>query len=121
MFSKAQITIKVNNNPIATPTPKPTATPIPTVKSKVTLFEHADYAGVNPSFGVGEYNLNALSANGFGNDMASSIKVPAELKVTLYEHDGFCGRTIIRTSNDPTLVNDGFNDSLSSMKVERLP
>ena len=66
------------------------------------------------------YNINQM---GIGNDSISSVKVPSGFRVTLYEHDinwynG--GNTLVLTSDEPNLPNRGFNDVVSSIKVERV-
>lgn len=52
--------------------------------------------------------------NKIGNDKIKSVKVPAGMKVTLYEHSGFSGQTIVLTS-DAGQVNLG----VSGVKVEQ--
>jgi hypothetical protein len=43
--------------------------------------------------------------------------VTAGYRVELYQHDGFGGLKLVKTANDPTLVDDNFNDTVSSVKV----
>lgn len=53
------------------------------------------------------------------NDQLSSLKVPNGMKVTLYEHAGFSGRS--KSFNEDTpWVGDDFNDITSSIKVEQI-
>jgi hypothetical protein len=86
--------------------------------SSVTLRQHCDYTGWTASFGVGSYNLSAIIAAGGINDDASSVRVPAGLRVTFYEHDNFTGATLVRTADDNCFVNEGWNDRISSLRVE---
>lgn len=53
------------------------------------------------------------------NKKLSSLKVPAGMKVTLYEEEGFKGRSKIFTEDTPW-VGDDFNDVTSSIKVEKI-
>jgi hypothetical protein len=84
----------------------------------VSLRQHCDYSGWTASFGIGNYNLAAINAAGGLNDDASSIRVPAGLRVTLYEHDNFTGASLVRTADDNCFVNEGWNDRVSSLRVE---
>jgi hypothetical protein len=84
----------------------------------VSLRQHCDYSGWTASFGIGNYNLAAINAAGGLNDDASSIRVPAGLRVTLYEHDNFTGASLVRTADDNCFVNEGWNDRISSLRVE---
>jgi Peptidase inhibitor family I36 len=85
---------------------------------KVELYQNTNYAGWKSSLTCGSYTLSELVAMGFTNDDASSIKVPSGYRVTLYTSDNFGGSSIVKTSNDSSLVDDGFNDVISSIKVE---
>ncbi len=68
--------------------------------SSVTLRQHCDYTGWTASFTIGSYNLAAIQARGGVNDDASSVRVPAGLRVTFYEHDNFTGATLVKTADD---------------------
>jgi hypothetical protein len=81
---------------------------------KVTVYEHANYGGRSQELSVGRYNLDQLS---IGNDIISSLKIPADLMVTAYEHADFEGKSKIFTE-DTTYVGDDFNDKISSIVVE---
>lgn len=77
---------------------------------------------------TGNYNYlvpgrHEFSAFGFGNDQLSAIKIPKGLKVTLYEHGGFQGRTLVLTQDTGAeeLIRNKFNDQASSLVVEVLP
>ncbi len=84
------------------------------MSNKVVIYEDANYQGVSKELGEGSYDVNNL---GIANDRLSSLKVPAGMKVTLYEHAGFSGQTKIFTQ-DASYVGDDFNDLTSSIKVE---
>lgn len=79
------------------------------------VFEHNDYAGRSQGLNVGRYDISHLA---IGNDIISSVKVPAGWKVTLFEHAGFQGAAKVITANTPGLPD--FNDRASSLVVERL-
>lgn len=86
-------------------------------KLKAKFYEHCDYNGAVSELAPGSYDIGAM---GIGNDAISSIRIPSGLKVTLYEHAGFQGRSIDLTSDTPCLVNNGFNDFTSSIKISTL-
>jgi hypothetical protein len=106
---------KTNEKP-KTPSPGPGSSP-PAVALKAKFYEHCDYQGGVSELGVGDYNINAM---GIANDIISSVRVPSGLKVILYEHGDFQGKTVELTSDAPCLVNQGFNDVVSGIKVVRI-
>ena len=56
---------------------------------------------------------------GFANDSASSVKVGSNVKLTLFEHDSYNGRSETFQTDDSDLRNNTIgNDAASSMKVE---
>ncbi len=90
----------------------------PMKRQSATLFEHCSYGGYAAALPVGSYTLSQLKAMGVKNDDISSLKVPAGLKVMLYEHDNFQGRVLMFTGDDGCLVDNSANDMLSSIRVE---
>jgi len=93
----------------------------PTVTG-VMLYENCDYNAGTGGYAVqltkGSYNLGGLGPRGFSNDTLSSIRIPAGWKVTLYKDDNFKGTTKVLTAGSSCLVGIGFNDVVSSIKVE---
>jgi len=83
--------------------------------ASVVIYEHINYEGTSQELSEGRYDLETLSID---NDRLSSLTVPAGMKVTLYEHRGFRGRTKTFTQDAP-YVGDEFNDITSSITVER--
>lgn len=83
----------------------------------VRVAQHCDYGGYNVGLGVGSYNLGQLQSRGIMNDDISSLRVQAGYSVTLYQNDNFTGNSITKTSDDNCLVNDGFNDTASSIVI----
>ena len=81
--------------------------------SQVTLYQDSDYRGTSRSFGVGRYNYTGIS-----NDSLSSIRVPAGLKVILFEHGNFGGNRCVLVQDTPNMA--GANDKISSFVVEEL-
>lgn len=60
---------------------------------RVTVYQHCGYKGYRVSLSVGSYTTSQLRRLGVRNDDLSSIRVPRGLKVTLYRHDNFEGRS----------------------------
>ncbi len=83
-----------------------------------TLYQHCSYGGYAAGLNVGSYTLSQLRALGVANDDISSIRVQPGYRITMYQHDGFTGNTIVKTGDDSCLVDDGFNDDISSLRVE---
>lgn len=84
--------------------------------NKVMIYEHANYQGAGYELAEGSYDVNRM---GLANDTLTSLQVPPGMKVTLYEHSGFTGRSKTFTQNT-SYVGDDFNDSTSSIRVERV-
>jgi hypothetical protein len=84
----------------------------------VTLFRD-DLSGVSKKLTPGKYDAGQL---GIGGDVLSSIQIPRGLQATLYEHDGFQGRTMILRGDARMnffTAND-FNDITSSIVIEEV-
>ena len=84
----------------------------------VTVYKDCNYAGYAVGLNTGTYTLSQLNALGILNDDISSLKINSGYKVTLYKDDNFGGRSITLTADDACLVDNNFNDTTSSLKVE---
>ena len=105
----------INTNPaymgyVKTPIPVPPPAP----ELKATFYYHCWYDGPSVSLGRGNYDMHQI---GLPNDSISSLRVPAGLTVVLYQHAGFQGRSLRVMSDKICLVNDGFNDETSSIRI----
>jgi GH18 family chitinase/regulation of enolase protein 1 (concanavalin A-like superfamily) len=83
----------------------------------VTLYQHTNYGGYSACLSAGNYTTAQLTALGVANNDVSSLKVKAGFTATLYDGDNYTSTTISKTADDSTLVDDGWNDILSSIKV----
>jgi hypothetical protein len=83
----------------------------------VQASQHCDYGGYAVTLSEGSYTLSQLQARGIANDDISSIRVQSGYQATLYEHDNFTGNMITKSADDNCLVDEGFNDSASSIVV----
>lgn len=85
----------------------------------VQVFQHCNYTGWQTTLGEGSHTRSALvSAGGIDND-ASSLRIPAGYKVSLYDSDNLTGTPVVLTGDTGCLVGNNFNDRLSSLKVEK--
>ncbi len=88
-----------------------------TSSGPVSLFQHCDFGGYSVGLQEGSYTMSQLLSLGFVDNDISSLKVQEGYQIRLYEHDNFTGASIVKTSDDTCLVNDGFNDIMSSAIV----
>lgn len=84
----------------------------------IKIFQNCDFQGYSAGLSTGTYTLGQLQGFGVKNDDISSIQVPAGYKVTLYNDDNFGGSSVVLTGNDSCLVGRGFNDLISSVRIE---
>jgi len=85
-------------------------------QNNVGLFEQCNYSGKKSYLAPGSYKVYQM---GVGNDKLSALQIPNGMRVTLYEHDEFKGRSATYTSNVACL-GDGWDDNASSIVVESL-
>ena len=93
----------------------------PFTPSPVTLYENCNYGGASASVNIGDYA--SMDKIKFKNDSLSSLKIPAGMKVVLYEDNYFKGESVT-LFKDVSCLNSiqmkGFknwNDKTSSLKV----
>lgn len=90
---------------------------------KVTLFSDCKFAGKMVYVSFGEYA--SMEKAGFGNDVLSSMKIPAGVKVQVFEHNDFKGDTAVFTTDVSCLVDvkiskvRNWNDRVSSLKISK--
>lgn len=82
-----------------------------------SIYKDCNYGGYVTVLGVGSYNLSQLRDMGVLNDDISSLKVNSGYQVQLYWDDNFDGSVLTITADDGCLVDNGFNDKASSLKV----
>ena len=89
------------------------------ITPKATFFEHCYYNGRSSSLEVGNYNVDQMV---LPNDFISSVRVPSGLKVTLYEHSNFQGRSVDLTRDTECLAGNpyNFNDMTSSIRIQKI-
>lgn len=83
----------------------------------VTMYTDSDFGGSAVTFGIGEYNMNAMQSAGIPNDSISSIKVPLGYKLTVFKDIDFGGANQVY-SGDVSNVGNDWNDQITSFVVE---
>ncbi len=99
---------------------------------RITLYENINYGGRSISFSSDDNNLSddegpclkascTTDSGNCWNDCASSVRVSSGYEVILYADSGFGSTFLTLTSDDSTLVDDGLNDRVSSIRVAAAP
>lgn len=86
----------------------------------VTLYEHVAYGGYGVTLDEGEYTLASLQAKGIRNDDISSIRVASGYRITVFEQDQFGGALLTFIADARSLINNGWNDRISSIVVQKV-
>lgn len=85
---------------------------------QVAFFEHANYAGRCSTVNIGAYSDPA--GIGYDHDITSSLRVGSNVRVTVFEHPDYGGRSETFTGDDANLTDNAIgNDSVSSARIER--
>lgn len=92
-------------------------TPVNSGGGVANVFQHCNYTGWTASLPVGSYTLAALQSRGFVNDDASSLRVSSGYEAVLYADDNFTGASVVKFADDSCLVDDGFNDRVTSIVI----
>ena len=82
-----------------------------------TFYKDSNYGGTAVTLTPGNYTMAQLNAAGILNDDITSLKVNGGLTVKLYWDDNFGGAELTKTADDASLVDDGWNDKATSLKI----
>ena len=82
-----------------------------------TFYKDCSFGGTSASLPAGSYTLSQLQAYGILNDDISSLRVSSGYQVVLYWDDNFGGSTLTVTSDNDCLVDEGWNDKVSSIRI----
>ena len=88
-----------------------------TNQGKVTLYQHCNYGGYTVGLSEGNYTLSQLQSLGARDNDISSLKVQSGYEITIYENNNFNGRSYTFSGDDACLVNENFNDIVTSVQV----
>jgi beta-glucanase (GH16 family) len=91
--------------------------PPPSGGGVATVYKDCNFAGYAGGLAVGDYAYGQLYAKGIGNEDISSLKVNGGYQIELFEHDNFTGASIVFGGDDACLVDNGWNDRTTSLKV----
>jgi hypothetical protein len=86
----------------------------------VVLFQHCDYQGNSLALTEGEYNLSDLIAHGIKNNDLSSLKLASGYQMVLFDEVNFKGASIIEDDDVACLLQDNWNDRISSLKIVKV-
>jgi len=89
--------------------------------SPVTVYDDINYGGSSQAYDVGAYTLPQMQERGTKNDFISSVEVSPGYTVTFYQDNNFKGASIVKSESDTTLVDDNWNDKVSSMLITKNP
>lgn len=96
--------------------PGGTSNPNPT--GIAIFYKDCNYTGAYAvGLPVGNYTVADLTAKGISNKDVSSIKITSGYEVVLYKGDNFTGSSTGLTADVSCLVNNGWNDSASSIRI----
>ena len=84
----------------------------------VTLFEDCPLSGKSVSLMEGEFTLIELQNKGMVDNSLSSIRILPGYEVELYKDDNFQGQKLTLNNNNDCLVDEGLNDSITSIKIK---
>jgi hypothetical protein len=85
--------------------------------SVATFYKDCNYGGAAVGLAAGSYTLSGLQSFGIVNDDISSLQIQSGYRVTLYWDDNYAGTTLVKTASDACLVDDGWNDKVSSLVI----
>jgi hypothetical protein len=87
-----------------------------------TFFQHCNYdqSGYSVDLYEGKYTTAQLISNGIANNDISSFTVKAGYEVVIFDGDNFSGDSVIIKANDNCLVNESFNDKVSSLIIRKV-
>lgn len=81
------------------------------------VYKDCNYGGYVTALNPGDYTLTQLQNLGVLNDDVSSIKVSSGYEVQAFRDDNFSGSSISITADNACLVDEDWNDKISSLKV----
>jgi hypothetical protein len=84
----------------------------PPAAGAVCFYEDYDYRGQSECTDAADGDIRVVI------DRVSSVKVPAGVRVSLYEHAGSAGRRLVLSGDTPNLSASGFNNLTSSYQRE---
>ena len=87
----------------------------------LTAYQNCNFTGYSVSLLPGSYDMFALQDQGIPNDDISSFQLAAGNRVTLFGDFNLTGTSLVATATDSCLVDNAFNDSASSLRIDAAP
>ncbi|MDF2454756.1 MAG: glycoside hydrolase family 16 [Cytophagaceae bacterium] len=85
------------------------------------VYKDCNFGGSAVGLPAGDYTLAALQARGVSNDDISSFHLQSGYEIVLYDNSNLTGSTLTRRSNINCLVDEGWNDRTSSIRIRTIP
>lgn len=82
-----------------------------------TFYQHCSYGGYSASLPIGNYTMSDLAARGLQNDDISSLQIDNGYQAVLFWDNNYTGSSITLTGNNDCLVDEGWNDQITSLQV----
>lgn len=82
-----------------------------------TVYKDCNWGGHAVGLPAGDYTLTDLQARGVSNDDVSSFRLQSGYEIVLYENSNFSGATLTRSGDINCLVDEGWNDRTSSLRI----
>lgn len=100
--------------------PVPASSPAPAqAGGEARIYEHCELEGWSVPLGLGDHNANSLLRPPYVNDGVSSVRASPGWTVTLFDGPNLDGQSVTVTGETRCLVDKGFNDLTSSIRVTR--
>jgi beta-glucanase (GH16 family) len=85
-----------------------------------TAYRDCDFGGAAVALPAGDYTLSSLQSHGVKNDDISSFHLQSGYEIILYDNSDFTGASLTRSSNINCLVDEGWNDRTSSLRIRKV-
>lgn len=86
---------------------------------QVVAYQDINFGGYGSRFSLGQYNTAQMIARGARDNDITSLIIPPNVQVTLYDGDNFTGASVKLTANTGWIGGD-WNDRVSSMIISSL-
>ncbi|WP_199720194.1 family 43 glycosylhydrolase [Pseudokineococcus lusitanus] len=83
----------------------------PPSTTEVSVYGDCEMGALLDTYGPGDHTA-------VPDDEISSLRVPEGYRITLFDGPDQTGESLVKTEDDPCLVDDGWNDRTSSFRVE---
>lgn len=85
-----------------------------------TVYKDCSFGGKAVGLAAGSYTLAQLQAHGIANSDISSFHLKSGYEMVLFDNSDLTGSSLKRTSNISCLVDEGWNDRTSSLRISKV-